>query len=78
MITKFIDFKILFLSLVVGLFFVYVNQPPPTIIYVYPTPDNVDKIQYKDTIGNCYEFKHKEVKCPANKKDIHIIPIQES
>tara|TARA_Y100000591_G_C21549456_1_gene552927 strand:- start:416 stop:652 length:237 start_codon:yes stop_codon:yes gene_type:complete len=78
MITRFIDFKILFISLVVGIFFVYISQPASTIIYVYPTPENVDKIQYKDTIGNCYEFKHKEVNCPTNKNDIHTIPIQES
>ena len=48
MISKYIDSKIFFISLAIGLFFVYINQPPPTIIYVYPTPSNIDKIQYKD------------------------------
>ena len=77
MLSKFIDFKLFFISLAVGIFFVYINQPAPTIIYVYPTPKNVDKIQYKDKIGNCFEFDSKEVKCPANKDEITSIPIQE-
>lgn len=77
MLSKFIDFKLFFISLAVGIFFVYINQPAPTIIYVYPTPKNVDKIQYKDKIGNCFEFEPKEVKCPANKDEITSIPIQE-
>ena len=77
MLSKFIDFKLFFISLAVGIFFVYINQPAPTIIYVYPTPKNLDKIQYKDKIGNCFEFESKVVKCPANKDEITSIPIQE-
>jgi len=77
MLSKFIDFKLFFISLAVGIFFVYINQPSPTIIYVYPTPKNLDKIQYKDKIGNCFEFESKEVKCPTNKDEITSIPIQE-
>ena len=77
MLTKFVDFKIFFISLAIGIFFVYINQPKPTIIYVYPTPDNVDNIQYEDKIGNCFEFESNEVTCPKNKEDIHTIPLQE-
>lgn len=77
MLTKFIDFKIFFISLALGIFFVYINQPAPTIIYVYPTPKNADKIQYKDKLGNCYDFEASEVNCPTNKDEITSIPIQE-
>ncbi len=77
MLSKYIDFKFFFISLAVGIFFVYINQPSSTIIYVYPTPDNIDKIQYKDKIGNCFEFKTEEVTCPKNLSDINSIPIQE-
>jgi len=77
MITNYIDFKVFFISLAFGLFFVYINQSASTIIYVYPTPDNVNNIQYKDDIGNCFEFDAKEVTCPDDKTKIHTIPIQE-
>ncbi len=77
MITNYIDFKILFISLAIGLFFVYINQSASTIIYVYPTPDNIKNIQYKDHIGNCFDFTAKQVNCPDDKTKIHTIPIQE-
>jgi hypothetical protein len=77
MITNYIDFKIFLISLAIGLFFVYINQSESTIIYVYPTPDNINNIQYKDHIGNCFEFDAKEVTCPEDKTKIHTIPIQE-
>lgn len=78
MLGKFIDFKIFLISLAVGIFLVYIIQPKSTIIYVYPTPDNIDKIQYKDKIGNCFEFMSKEVTCPKNPEEIHSIPVQEA
>jgi len=77
MITNYIDFKIFFISLAIGIFFVYINQSASTIIYVYPTPDNIKNIQYKDHIGNCFEFDAKQVSCPEDKTKIHTIPIQE-
>ena len=73
---KYIDFRIFIISLALGVLLVYINQPVPTIIYVYPTPENIDKIQYKDKIGNCYNFGASEIKCPANRDEIHTIPIQ--
>ena len=77
MLSKFIDFRYFLVSLAIGIFLVYINQPASTIIYVYPTPNNVDKIQYKDNIGNCYKFDYKEVECPKDKNKIHSIPLQE-
>lgn len=78
MLSKFIDFKIFFISLALGIFCVYINQPSPTIIYVYPTPENINNIQYKDTIGNCFEFDSQEVTCPKNTSEIHSIPVQDA
>lgn len=77
MLTRFIDFRIFFISLAIGLFFVYLYRPESTIIYVYPTPENVDKIQYKDHIGNCFEFDAEKVTCPKDKSKINTIPSQE-
>ena len=65
MINKFIDFKVFIMSLALGLFLVYIYQPDATVIYVYPTPDNVDKIQFKDKVDNCYKFQSMEISCPS-------------
>jgi hypothetical protein len=76
MIFKYLSLPIFLFSLAIGLFYVYLSSPPPTIIYVYPTPDNVNQLQYKDRADNCYEFKSNEVKCPSDPSKIHRIPVQ--
>jgi len=76
MLGKFIDFRAFIISLAFGLFFVYLYQPVPNVIYVYPTPDNVDKIQLKDKADNCFKFEATEVTCPDNIDDIQNIPAQ--
>ena len=76
MISKYIDFKVFLISLAIGLFMVYLYQPPSSIIYVYPTPDNSNVIQYKDKANNCFKFDPIEVMCPNNKDDINTIPMQ--
>ena len=48
------------ISLAFGLFMVYVKAPKMTTIFVYPNPDNENKILYKDHIGTCYKFKSKD------------------
>ena len=52
-IPQLIDFRIFILSLSIGLFFSYITSPPLEVIMVYPNPDNIDKLQYKDKSGNC-------------------------
>ena len=76
MFLKYINIRVFLLSLAAGLLFVYLSNPDPTIIYVYPTPDNINKINYKDKAGNCFKFLANEVKCPKNKNDIKTIPLQ--
>jgi len=73
---KFISFPAFFISLAIGIFFVYLTNPDQEIIYIYPTPDNISKVQYKDLANNCYTFTHTEVECPTNPDMIKKIPIQ--
>jgi hypothetical protein len=75
-IFKFIDIKIFLLSLAFGLFSVYISMPDLRLIYVYPTPENIEVLQYKDRTNTCYSIKQTEVDCPTNSNEIADIPIQ--
>ena len=74
---KFISLPVFIISLAFGLFITYTIAPKPDIIYVYPTPDNIDKIQYRDKSGTCFGFKYKEVNCPEDNSAIKQYPLQE-
>lgn len=76
MFFKYISVKVFLLSLSVGLLFAYLSTPPPTIIHVYPTPDNASEMEYIDKANNCFKFDAKEVKCPSDSSLIKKIPIQ--
>jgi len=60
---EFIDWRVFIISLAVGLLFVYLVEPPMKTIYVFPTPENVEKIQYKDHVDTCFDFKPIETDC---------------
>ena len=47
-IMKYINVPIFIISLAIGLFIVYITMPDMRKIYVYPTPENVDKILFKE------------------------------
>ena len=74
---KFIDGRFFLLSLVIGLFAVYVTMPDLRTIYVYPTPENVSILQYKDKTGTCFSFSQEEVSCPSNPNEISKVPVQQ-
>lgn len=63
-------------SLAFGLFAVYMTAPDTRKIYVYPTPENVGVLQYRDKTDTCFSFKQKEISCPANESEISKIPAQ--
>lgn len=58
------------LSFVVGCAFIYVSPIEYKTMFVYPTPSNVANLQYKDAVGNCFQFKQKEVECTGDVKSI--------
>jgi len=71
-----ISIPVFLISLSIGIFFVYIFGSDRKIIYVYPTPENVNKILYKDKADNCFKLESKEVKCPTDSAKITNIPIQ--
>lgn len=76
MLGKYINFPVFLVSLAIGILFVYLFQPELNVIYVYPTPDNQNKILYKDKTDNCFKFNAEEVECPDDTNKIKNIPIQ--
>ena len=73
---KFINFPVFLISLAVGLFFVYITNPDPKVILVYPTPNNIDKVQYVDKAENCFTYNYEKVNCPTDETNIKDIPVQ--
>lgn len=76
MFMKYINVPIFLISLALGIFIVYITMPDTRKIYVYPTPENIDIMQYRDKTDSCFYFKQTEVACPKNEKDISKIPAQ--
>jgi len=73
---RFINVPVFLASFVFGLIAVYITVDDTRRIFVYPTPDNVASMQYRDKAGTCFDFKAKEVTCPANSGDIAKIQAQ--
>lgn len=75
-LLKFINIPVFIISLAIGLFIVYLSMADSRKIIVYPTPENVGLIQYRDSAGNCFEVKPTEKQCPTNEAELSKIPAQ--
>ena len=75
-ILKFIRIPVFIVSLAIGLLFVYIFNPDKRKIFVYPSPENVNNVQYKDSTGACFEFKQTKLKCPEKESEISKVPAQ--
>jgi hypothetical protein len=73
---KFINIPVFLLSLAFGIFAVYITIPKNRKILVYPTPENVSLLQYRDKTNTCFSFKQTEVTCPKNEGEISKVPAQ--
>jgi len=74
-ISKYISIPVFFVSFCLGLLFVYILGPDVKKIEVYPSPENVDKLQIKDDANNCYKYKQKHVECPSDETLITKLPL---
>ena len=63
---------IFLISFVVGLVCIYFSPLEYKTIMVYPSPNNVNKIQYKDKADQCFEFSAKLVDCTKGSKKIPV------
>lgn len=76
LLVRLIHFPVFLASLLIGILVVYIYAPTNKKIYVYPTPDTVDLLQYKDITGQCFSFRQKQVECPKDETLIEAIPMQ--
>jgi hypothetical protein len=75
-ILKYINIYVFIISLLFGIFAVYITSPEKRKIVVYPTHENAGILQYKDKTNSCFSIIEQEVKCPTNDNDIAKVPIQ--
>lgn len=64
MIFQFIDFKVFFVSLSIGLLYIYLSEEYKKVVVIYPTPENINKYVYRDNANNCFSYKLEETGCP--------------
>lgn len=76
MILNYISIPIFLASFAIGLFFIYILGPEMKKIYIYPTPENIDKVLFKDKADNCFYFEEEIVDCPKDESLLSEIPIQ--
>jgi len=75
-VTNYINIPVFLISLAFGLIFVAVFNPSRRTIFVYPTPENVDTVQYKDAANKCFEFEQTKQECPKEVGKIATVPVQ--
>jgi hypothetical protein len=76
MLLNYISIPVFLISFAIGLFFVYILGPEMKTVFIYPTPENVDKVLFKDKADNCFSFKQEIIVCPKDESLISKIPIQ--
>ena len=57
-----------------GLLICYVTQPAPKMVVKFPSPNNADKVQYKDN-DSCFKIHAEKVECPIDKTLIKPQPV---
>lgn len=74
---KFLHLPVFAVSLCIGIFVVYMmSQSEMRKVYVFPTPENDNIIQYQDATNTCFQVKQTPTRCPTNPKEISKIPVQ--
>jgi len=74
--SKFISWPMFFISFLLGLVFIYCMGPNTQTVYVYPSPENVNDLLFRDNAGKCFKFHMIDTVCDADASKIKDVPIQ--
>lgn len=76
MLLNYISLPAFLISFAIGILFIYIMGPEMKSIYIYPSPENIDKFLFKDKAENCFYFEEEYLECPKDEKLISKIPMQ--
>lgn len=76
MLLNYISLPVFLISFAIGILFIYLMGPEIKSIYIYPSPENVDKVLFKDKADNCFYFEEEYLECPKDDNLISKIPMQ--
>ena len=76
LLKKIFNIKFFILGILIGFMLVLLYPISKKEIIIYPSNENKDDIQYKDSAKNCFEASIEELECPKNPVNVNIIPIQ--
>lgn len=65
-----------FLSFAIGLFVVYIFNPPPQVVVKFPSPHNAGNVVYRDEDNACYVYRADKTACPRDASMIKAQPVQ--
>ena len=71
-----LNFIYFIISFCIGIGYIYMTTPPPSIVMKFPSPNNTATLVYEDKSKNCYKYKHEEVDC--NGKNVLHQPVLEN
>jgi hypothetical protein len=72
---KHIDFIPLVVGITVGIVAILCIKPEQSVVRKYPTPENANKLIYKDKNDVCYRYTVKKVDCDKNESKIKDFPL---
>ena len=52
MFKRLFNIPVFIIALALGLLFIFLSDSEEEVVHDYPTPYNIDKIEYRDTVGN--------------------------
>ena len=76
LLKKIFNIKFFIVGILVGLILVILYPISKKEVIIYPSNENKDEIQYKDSAKNCFEATVEELECPKNPANVNIIPVQ--